>query len=147
MKDLTDYQKNVLAKFNPEKPVKFRYDVVDCEHWGDVNNDEREVREYIQPLGGWVTDTFWDGEDCGEAYIECEVPYSSLKKCLRMVSFATTLGRRYTIVFRTYKPPRRAFSTEPNSHTTKSIKAPHDAKERQNSRSFSFAIPSKTQKT
>lgn len=80
MKELTDYQKGLLARFNPEKPVKFRYNVVDCEHWGDVSNDEREVREYIEPLGGRITETYWDGEDCGEAYIECEIPYSSLQK-------------------------------------------------------------------
>ena len=83
MKELTDFQKRMLDRFDKNKPVKFRYDVVDCEHWGDVNNDEREVRDYVTPLGGEVTKTYWDGEDCGEAWIECKIPFDKLEQVFR----------------------------------------------------------------
>ena len=81
-KELTSYQKKLLATFDSRKAVKFRYNVVDCEHWGDVGSDENTVRKYVEPLGGKVTDTYWDGVDCGEAYIECEIPYAALEKVL-----------------------------------------------------------------
>lgn len=83
MKELTDYQKGLLARFNPEKPVKFRYNVVDCEHFGDMHSAEDKVTRYIAPFGGKVTETYWDGRDCGEAYIECDVPFSSAVQILK----------------------------------------------------------------
>lgn len=72
----------MLAKFDPSKPVKFIHMVTDCEHDGDMRNDEYEVSEYVTPLGGKVIDSYWDGQDCGEAWIKCQVPYSALEKVL-----------------------------------------------------------------
>ena len=46
------------------------YNVPDCEHDGDIRDAENEVEE----AGGKVVDTYWDGEDCGEAYVEYSVP-------------------------------------------------------------------------
>lgn len=80
---MTDYQKKLFERFDPNKPVKFKYDVVDCEHWGDVQSAENEVNEYINPIRGRVIDSYWDGEDCGDAWIMCEVPYTALEKVLQ----------------------------------------------------------------
>lgn len=52
------------------KTIIASYFVVDCEHQGDIDRACDEVRE----LGGRVLTTEWDGEDCGEAYVYCEMP-------------------------------------------------------------------------
>ena len=44
----------------------YHYPVVDCEHEGDMRSAEFEVTD----AGAKVIDTYWDGEDCGDAYIE-----------------------------------------------------------------------------
>ena len=82
MKELTERQRKVINGFDPMKPVFFRYDVVDCEHDGDMRSAENEVRRYVNQFGGEVTDTYWDGEDCGDAYIECRIPFGSLEQVL-----------------------------------------------------------------
>lgn len=43
----------------------YHYPVTDCEHEGDIRSAESEVIE----AGGNVIDNYWDGEDCGDAYI------------------------------------------------------------------------------
>lgn len=48
------------------KTIKGMYMVCDCEHWGDVERDER----YLRNNGCTVVSHYWDGHDCGEAYIE-----------------------------------------------------------------------------
>ena len=48
----------------------YRYFVADCEHDGDLRNAAAEV----ETAGGVVTDVFWDGCDCGEAYVEFTIP-------------------------------------------------------------------------
>ena len=47
----------------------YHYPVTDCEHEGDIHSAEFDVRK----AGGEVLDSYWDGEDCGEAYIEFTV--------------------------------------------------------------------------
>lgn len=83
MKELKDYQKRLLEKFNPKKPVIFRYYVTDCEHLGDISYYERKCRKYVETLGGKITETYWDGEDCGEAWIECTIPFDKLEQAFR----------------------------------------------------------------
>ena len=61
---------------NPNKPVFLHYNIVDCEHEGDVESAENEVERIISPIGGKVTDSYWDGDDCGEAWVECKIPYN-----------------------------------------------------------------------
>lgn len=53
-----------------------RYYIADCEHEGDIN----QAIYYIQKLGGKVTGQYWDGDDCGEAYLDIEVDPELFKK-------------------------------------------------------------------
>ena len=80
---LTEFQKELLKSFDPKKNVRFEYNIVDCEHEGDIRSAENEVNNYIIPLGGQIITTFWDGNDCGEAYIICEIPFSQLEKVFK----------------------------------------------------------------
>ena len=48
----------------------YYYNVPDCEHDGDIRDAVSEVED----AGGKVVGTYWDGEDCGEAYVEYTVP-------------------------------------------------------------------------
>ncbi len=48
----------------------FHKNVPDCEHEGDIEDTMREVED----AGGVVFDTYWDGQDCGEAYVEFTIP-------------------------------------------------------------------------
>lgn len=48
------------------KIINGSYRVCDCEHWGDVQRDEN----YLRDNGCKVVSHYWDGHDCGEAYIE-----------------------------------------------------------------------------
>lgn len=75
MAELNDFEKELLAMFDKSKPVFFQKEVCDCEHEGDMRHAITEVSEFIKPFGGKVTKHFWDGHDCGEAYVECSVPY------------------------------------------------------------------------
>lgn len=48
------------------KIIKGKYYIADCEHRGDIT---REC-EYLKEIQGIkILDTYWDGKDCGEAYI------------------------------------------------------------------------------
>lgn len=47
------------------KQIKGTYWVADCEHNGDVEN----AKSYLRSLGCNVISYYWDGYDCGEAYI------------------------------------------------------------------------------
>lgn len=46
--------------------IKGRYDIVDCEHSGDIQRDI----DYVRSLGCEVIGHYWDGHDCGDAYVE-----------------------------------------------------------------------------
>lgn len=48
------------------KKITGRYRVADCEHWGDMES----AKNWISSLGCFITDSHWDGRDCGEAWIE-----------------------------------------------------------------------------
>ena len=41
------------------------YPIVDCEHEGDISSAEREV----EAAGGEIQSSYWDGRDCGEAFV------------------------------------------------------------------------------
>lgn len=55
------------------------YHVADCEHDGDMRHAEDEVLE----AGGTVVNSYWDGDDCGEAYIEFTIPNGNEEKVLK----------------------------------------------------------------
>lgn len=63
--------------------IKGRYHIADCEHNGDINS----AIAYINRLGGKVTDRYWDGHDCGEAYLDIEVSVDLFKKLYNRQSF------------------------------------------------------------
>ena len=83
MEELTKFQKSLLERFSKEKKVHFQYDVTDCENNGDVLSAIHRVENFVKPLGGTVVDAYWNGKDCGEAWIECTIPYSSLEQVLK----------------------------------------------------------------
>ena len=82
MKILNDYQKKRIAELNPSKPVFFRKDVTDCEHWGDVRETVKEVMDAVGIYGGEISDEYWDGNDCGVAYVECHVPFKNVRQVI-----------------------------------------------------------------
>lgn len=43
-----------------------KYFVCDCEHSGDMES----AKSFIRNLGCQIVDDYWDGRDCGEAWIE-----------------------------------------------------------------------------
>ena len=63
--------------------IKGRYNIADCEHNGDISS----AVSYINRLGGKVTGQYWDGHDCGEAYLEIEVSVDLFKKLYNRQSF------------------------------------------------------------
>lgn len=67
---------NIVNNLDPKKSVFFRSNICDCEHEGDVWNAECEVRDLVVPMGGEVADSYWDGNDCGEAWVICKIPYN-----------------------------------------------------------------------
>lgn len=46
--------------------IRGTYDIVDCEHSGDIQRDI----DYVRSLGCEVIGHYWDGHDCGDAYVE-----------------------------------------------------------------------------
>lgn len=56
------------------KTIHCSYPIADCEHSGDIRNAEYEVRK----LGGKNMHSYWDGRDCGEAYVEFELDESQV---------------------------------------------------------------------
>lgn len=83
MKELTAFQKKLLSEFTPTKNVYFRYDIADCEHYGDVTWAVNKVENFVKKYDGKVTDSYWDGNDCGEAWVECYIPYEHLEEVFR----------------------------------------------------------------
>lgn len=75
-------RKNKLKGLNTEKPVRFDYTVYDCEHDGDMSYAEMECHSFCDEYGGKVIASYWDGEDCGEAYIICEFPAEKVEEVL-----------------------------------------------------------------
>lgn len=67
-----------------EKEVFGRYYVADCEHRGDINR----AISYVKNLGGDVIDWYWDGQDCGESYLEISLPIEVYKKVYKNTSFS-----------------------------------------------------------
>ena len=53
------FTKNAKGKFIGQRNVP------DCEHNGDIERECYELRD----LGATIEETYWDGEDCGEAYV------------------------------------------------------------------------------
>ena len=60
-----------------EKMIIARFNVADCEHSGDLRWGVRSV-ESLLGNNVRITKTYWDGRDCGTAYIEFEFPLSRL---------------------------------------------------------------------
>lgn len=48
----------------------YTYTVADCEHEGDIRDAISEVEE----AGGMFVSSYWDGHDCGEAWVEFMIP-------------------------------------------------------------------------
>lgn len=81
MRNLHKWEERLLAEGNG-KPFIFREPIADCEHWGDVNNVKRSCDEFCKKHGGKVLNTYWDGQDCGTAYVECEFPYNRVQEVM-----------------------------------------------------------------
>ena len=47
------------------KKIYGKYSVADCEHQGDIDSE----KNYLRSIGCEVKSSYWDGSDCGEAYI------------------------------------------------------------------------------
>lgn len=52
--------------------IKGIYRVADCEHRGDMDR----AKNYLKSNGCCIISSYWDGIDCGEAYIEFSFPSS-----------------------------------------------------------------------
>lgn len=78
-KELSKYQQSLLDGFDASKCVRFEYPVCDCEHDDDLRLGEREVEEIIDVFGGRIVGSYWNGRDCGEAYVTYEVPFKYAK--------------------------------------------------------------------
>ncbi len=82
MKVLSDYQKKKYNELDPKKPVYFRSNVTDCEHWGDIRDEVNSVMAVVGKYGGEITEEYWDGNDCGEAYVDCRVPFKNVRQVI-----------------------------------------------------------------
>lgn len=56
--------------------IKGIYRVADCEHRGDMDS----AKNYLKSNGCSIISSYWDGVDCGEAYIEFSFPSSIFVK-------------------------------------------------------------------
>ena len=74
MKELTEFQKRLLRSFDEVRNVHFRYNIVDCENNGDIVAAVNKVESFLKSYDGRLIDSYWDGKDCGEAWIVCVVP-------------------------------------------------------------------------
>ena len=63
--------------------IKGRYYIADCEHKGDITN----AINYIKSIGGNVYDEYWDGSDCGTAYLEIGISVDTFKKVYKRQAF------------------------------------------------------------
>lgn len=59
-----------------EKKIFGKYKVVDCEHDGDIVSAKNECLA----MGCEVIDVYWDGIDCGVAYIEIKVDKNFVRR-------------------------------------------------------------------
>lgn len=66
----------LLKQLKPNKPIYLKYPICDCEHEGDISSAECEVRKAIAGNNGEIICSYWDGEDCGDAYVLCKIPYN-----------------------------------------------------------------------
>lgn len=80
--ELSAWEKLQIERADKNKPVRFNYGVVDCEHEGDLNYARIECEEFCKLHGGIVKREYWDGEDCGEAFITCEFPFDKVEEVL-----------------------------------------------------------------
>lgn len=60
-----------------------RYFIADCEHRGDV---DRAI-SYVESIGGKVISSYWDGHDCGIAYLEISLPIEVFKRVYKNTQF------------------------------------------------------------
>ena len=75
------------------KPMKiYHYPITDCEHDGDISSAEYEV----QKAGGEVVSSYWDGNDCGEAYVEFTVADNIADKVCDKLGYYKEELYRYT---------------------------------------------------
>ena len=75
------------------KKITGRYRVADCEHWGDMEN----AKNWISSLGCIITDSHWDGRDCGEAWIEFWFYDNRFVSLYRLVALPVSLPTSMTI--------------------------------------------------
>lgn len=64
--------------------IKGRYNIADCEHWGDVQNSINFIRE----SGCEVIAHFWDGHDCGDAWVDFYCTPSFVRNAYKHNSFS-----------------------------------------------------------
>lgn len=88
---LKEIRERIVKGLVPNKPVFFQSNICDCEHEGDVWRAECEVGKLVVPMGGEVTDSYWDGSDCGEAWVTFKIPYNidNIMKLLEMGEFSS----------------------------------------------------------
>lgn len=55
------------------KQISGIYRIADCEHWGDVEN----AKSALVSNNCTIVNEYWDGHDCGEAYIQFKCAESS----------------------------------------------------------------------
>lgn len=59
-----------------------KYKVTDCEHYGDIDS----AKNLLVALGCSVISSYWDGVDCGEAFIEFSFPKSLFPSIYKKLS-------------------------------------------------------------
>ena len=75
------------------KPMKiYHYPITDCEHEGDIRSAEYEVEN----AGGEIVSTYWDRNDCGEAYVEFTVADDMADKVCNYLGYCKEELYRYT---------------------------------------------------
>lgn len=82
MRDLSKYEIAFLEKAK-DKVCCFEYNIADCENRGDLHRAEYYCEQICKKYGGKITNSYWDGRDCGEAYITCEFPYDKVERVMR----------------------------------------------------------------
>lgn len=81
--ELTEFQKAWIDRADRNRPVYFQYEIADCEHRGDIERAGREVMEFLGKYDARAIKEFWDGKDCGEAYLIVEIPFKYVKEVFR----------------------------------------------------------------
>lgn len=68
-----------------EKMLYGKYKIIDCEHYGDIDSGLHDLERYNVN----IIDTYWDGRDCGEAYIKFSFAEKDFEEIYRALhSFA-----------------------------------------------------------